>query len=331
MARVPIGLTAMMKKMRKRSNMMKTLARAVLVGFFFMGISFTGDAQQAAAPAPAAAPPLTIGPGDLVNESVFGEQELSGHFRVDEKGYIGLPLIGPVQVQGLTAEQAGKLIEKLYVDAQILKAENSQATVFIEEYANQGITIAGQVKNPGVFPALGVRMLNDILAAAGGTTPIAASKLVITRKSQPQNPITVDYNPEALSPVIPAIQIFPGDSIMVPRAGIVYVVGNVNKSGGYILEGRSTLTAEAAMGLAGGPGHGADSRHVRLVRGLPDGSKVMIVIPMDQVYKGKSPDVALRDGDILFVPTSNIKLATQQIITSAIGIGSQVAVFRSYQ
>ena len=311
--------------------MMKRLAQVALAGFLFMCISVAGGAQQPVGPAPASAPPLTIGPGDLVDVLVFGEQELSGHFRVDEKGYIGLPLIGSVQVQGLTAEQAGKLIEKLYVNAQILRAENSQAAVFIEEYANQGITVAGQVKTPGVFPALGVRMLNDVLAAAGGTTPMASSKVVITRKSEPQNPISVDYNPEALSPVIPAIQIYPGDSIMVPRAGIVYVVGNVNRSGGYILEGRSTLTAEAAMGLAGGPGHGADSRHVRLVRGLPDGGKVMIVIPMDQVYKGKSPDVALKDGDILFVPTSNVKLATQQIITSAIGIGSQVAVFRSYQ
>jgi polysaccharide export outer membrane protein len=311
--------------------MMKTLARAVLVGFLFMGVSVAGGAQQPAGSVPASAPPLTIGPGDLVDVLVFGEQELSGHFRVDEKGYIGLPLIGSVQVQGLTAEQAGKLIEKLYVDAQILRPENSQAAVFIEEYANQGITVAGQVKSPGVYPALGVRMLNDVLTAAGGTTPIAASRVVITRKSEPQSPISVEYNPEALSPVIPAIQIFPGDSVTVPRAGIVYVVGNVNKSGGYILEGRGTLTAEAAMGLAGGTGRGADARHVRLVRGLPDGSKEMIVIPIDQIFKGKAPDVALKDGDILYVPTSSAKLATEQIITSAIGIGTQVAVFRSYQ
>ena len=311
--------------------MMKTLARGVLVGILFLIVSVAGGAQQPVSSAPASAPPLTIGPGDLLDELVFGEQELSGHFRVDEKGNVELPLIGPVHVQGLTAEQAGKLVEKLYVDAQILRPENSQAAVFIEEYANQGITVVGQVKSPGVYPALGVRMLNDVLAAAGGTTLLAASRVLITRKSEPQNPISVEYNPEALSPVIPAIQIFPGDSIMVPRAGIVYVVGNVIRSGGYVLDGRSTLTAEAAMGLAGGTGRGADARHVRLVRGLPDGSKEMIVIPMDRIYKGRSPDVALKDGDIIFVPTSTAKLATEQIITSAIGIGSQVAVFRAYQ
>jgi polysaccharide export outer membrane protein len=318
-----------MKKMRKRSNMMEKLVHAVLVGFLFVGASVVGSTQQPAGSVPASAPPLTIGSGDLVDVLLFGEQELSGRFRVDEKGYIGLPLIGSVQVQGLTADQAGKLIEKLYVDSQILKPENSQAAVFIEEYANQGITVAGQVKTPGVFPALGVRMLNDVLAAAGGTTLIASSKVVITRKSEPQNPISVEYNPEALSPVIPTIQIFPGDSIMVPRAGIVYVVGNVIRSGGYVLEGRSTLTAEAAMGLAGGTGRGADARHVRLVRGLPDGSKEMIVIPMDRVFKGRAPDVALKDGDILFVPTSTGKLATEQIITSAIGIGSQIAIYKT--
>ncbi len=309
--------------------MMKTLARAVLVGFLLLGVSAAGGAQQPTGPAPASAAPLTIGPGDLLDELVFGEQELSGHFRVDEKGYIELPLIGPVHVQGLTAEQAGKLIEKLYVDAQILRPENSQAAVFIEEYANQGITVAGQVKSPGVYPAFGVRMLNDVITAAGGTTPLAASKVFITRKAEPQNPISVEYNPEALSPIVPAIQVYPGDTVMVPRAGIVYVVGNVNKSGGYILEGRSTLTAEAAMGLAGGTGRGADARHVRLVRGLPDGSKEMIVIPMDRVFKGRSPDVALKDGDILFVPTSTAKLATEQVITSAIGIGTQITIYKT--
>jgi polysaccharide export outer membrane protein len=319
----------MKKTMTKRSDMMKTLVRAMLVGFLLVRVSMLGDAQQQPGPAPASAPPLTIGPGDLLDELVFGEQELSGHFRVDEKGYIGLPLIGNVQVQGLTAEQAGKLIEKLYVEAQILRPEHAQAAVFIEEYANQGITVVGQVKSPGVFPALGVRMLNDVLAAAGGPTGLAASKVVITRKAEPQNPITVEYNPEALHPVIPAIQIFPGDSVTVPRAGIVYVVGNVNRSGGFVLDGRNTLTAEVAMGLAGGTGHGADVRHVRLVRGLPDGSKVMIVIPMDQVFKGKSPDLALKDGDILFVPTSTGKLALEQAISSAIGIGSSVAIYKT--
>jgi len=315
--------------MKKQLNMIKTLVLAVLVGFLFMCISVAGDAQQQPGPAPASAPPLTIGPGDLLDELVFGEQELSGHFRVDEKGYISLPLIGNVQVQGLTAEEAGKLIEKLYVDAQILKPEHAQVAVFIQEYANQGITVGGQVKTPGVYPALGVRMLNDVLTAAGGTTPIAASKVIITRKSDPQNPISFEYNPEALSPVIPVIQIFPGDSIMVPRAGIVYVVGDVTRSGGFVLDGRNTLTAEAVMGLAGGAGRGADSRHVRLVRALPDGSKEMVVIPMDRVFKGESPDVALKDGDILYVPTSTAKLATEQIITSAIGIGSSVAIYKT--
>ena len=309
--------------------MVKTLVRAMIVGFLLMRVSTLGDAQQQAGPAPTSAPPLTIGPGDLIDELVFGEQELSGHFRVDEKGYIGLPLIGNVQVQGLTAEQAGKLIEKLYVDAQILKPEHAQVAVFIEEYANQGITVGGQVKAPGVYPALGVRMLNDVLTAAGGPTAAAADKVLITRKSEPQNPISVEYNPEALSPVIPAIQIFPGDSITVPRAGIIYVVGNVMRSGGYVLEGRRALTAEEAMGLAGGAGHGADVKHVRLVRALPDGSKVMMVIPMDRVFKGRSADVALKDGDILFVPTSTAKLATEQAISSAIGIGSSVAIYRT--
>ena len=129
-----------------------------------------------------------------------------------------------------------------------------------------------------MYPALGVRKLQDVVVAAGGVSQAAASKVIITRKDDPAHPLTVDYNPEALKPVIPDIQIFPGDSILVPRAGIVYVVGNVQRSGGYVLDGRNQLTVEEALALAGGSSHAPDLRHVQLVRTLDDGRKEMIAL-----------------------------------------------------
>lgn len=286
-------------------------------------------AQQAAVANPNVAPPLRISAGDLIEVNVFENPDLSGRFRVDENGDINVPLIGIVHVQGDTAGEAATLIEKRFVEAQILQPAESRATVFIDEYATQGITVNGEVKATGVYPALGVRMLNDVIAAAGGLTPTAASKVLITHRSDPGHPVTVDYNPSSLQPVIPDVQVFPGDSILVPRAGIVYVVGDVNRAGGYVLDGRRALTVEEAMALAGGGAHAAALNRVQLVRTLEDGRKEAITIPVNLIYKGRAPDVSMKDGDVLYVPTSTGKLVTETAITSALGIGTSIAVYRT--
>jgi len=309
--------------------MAKTFARATASRILLLALAITASGQQSGNFVPNAAPPLKIGSGDLIEVSMFDNQDLSGRFRVDENGDITVPLIGSVHVEGLTAEGAATLIEQRYVEAQILQPADSHATVFISEYATQGITVNGEVKTPGVYPALGIRKLNDVISAAGGVTPAAASKVVITHKDNPGNPITVDYNPEALSPVIPDVQIFPGDTLMVPRAGIVYVLGAVARAGGYVLDGRNTLTVEEVMALAGGGGHAPALKRVQLVRTLADGRKEAITIPVNLIYKGQAPDVALKDGDILFVPTSNIKLAAEQAISSALSIGTSIALYRT--
>jgi polysaccharide export outer membrane protein len=170
------------------------------------------------------------------------------------------------------------------------------------------------------------------LTAAGGATPLASSKVIITRRSDPDHPLTVDYNPEALTPVIPRIQIFPGDTITVPRAGVVYVLGKVMRPGAYVLDGRQTLSVEKAMALAGSSGPAAAMNRAHLVRTLEDGRKEDIVLNVNKIQEAKAPDVAMKDGDILFVPQSTTKIVLLQAINSALGIGTSVAVYRtSYQ
>lgn len=276
-------------------------------------------------------PPLSIGPVDQVEVTMYDAPELSGRFRVDAKGDITLPLIGRVHAQGRTAEEVAAMIEQRYVEADILKQSNAHATVYLAEYMTQKITVNGEVKIPGNFPAMGVRTLNEMITAAGGVLPTASSRLVLTRKSDPANPIALEYNPWALTPVIPQIQMFPGDSVLVPRAGVIYVLGNVARSGAYVLEGRRPLTVEVAMGMAGGGGRGASLNKVHLVRTLEGGQKEDIVLSVNQINKGKAPDVVLKDGDILWVPTSGAKLVAMQGISSALGIGSQVVTYRSAQ
>ena len=311
------------------SSMAKTIAFAAAISALLLVQAGAGLAQQSGNPTPDSVPPLRIGSGDLIEISVYDSPDLSGRFRVDEKGDITVPLLGLVHVEGETAEEVGTTVEQRYVDADILKPSKAHATVFIAEYASQGITVTGQVKTDGLVPALGVRMLNDVITAAGGVTPLASSKVIITRKGDPDHPITVDYNPEALTPVIPRVQIFPGDTVMVPRAGIVYVVGNVNRPGGFVLDGRRTLSVEEVMALAGGGGHAAAISRVHLVRTVEGGRKEDVILAVNLIYKGKAPDVALKDGDILYVPTSNAKLATEQAISSALNIGTSVLIYRT--
>jgi polysaccharide export outer membrane protein len=309
--------------------MAKTLAHAMTFWFLLCAQTMAGMAQQPGAAAPNPVPPLRIGSGDLIEVSMFENPDLSARYRVDEMGDITVPLIGRVPVAGLTADEAARTIEQLYVDGQILLPANSHATVFIAEYATQGITINGEIKAPGVYPALGVHKLNDLIAAAGGITQLAASHVVITHKDDPGNPTTVEYNPSALKPIIPDLQIFPGDSILIPRAGVVYVAGDVNRPGAYVLDGRRSLTVEEAMTLAGGGAKASALKRVQLVRTMDDGRKEAITIPVNLIFKGRAPDVALIDGDILYVPTSNVKLVTEQAINSALGIGTSVLVYKS--
>jgi polysaccharide export outer membrane protein len=309
--------------------MADSFVRAAVFGAFLAVFTTFGLAQNTLSASSFSAPPLKIGSGDLLEMRVFGQPELSGHFRVDEKGNVVLPLIGAVHVQDQSAEEAGVQIEKRYVEAEILQTAKSQTSIFISEYATQGVTVNGEVKSPGVYPALGVHTLNEVIASAGGIMATAASEVVITHKGDPDNPVSVHYNPTALPPAIPQVQIFPGDSLMVPRAGIVYVLGNVERSGGYILDGRRALTVEAVMALAGGSRHAAALKRVQLVRTEKNGEKVQMIIPVNLIYKGKAPDLALKDGDILYVPTSTARLVTEQAITSALGIGTQVTIYRT--
>jgi polysaccharide biosynthesis/export protein len=311
------------------------MARKLACAAAFLALLFAqivaASAQHTASPVTDQAPPLKIGSGDLLEVTMFENPDLSGRFRVDDRGDITVPLIGVVHVEGATAEEAAVMIERRFVEAQILQPGESHATVFIAEYATQGITVTGEVKSSGVYPALGVRTLNDVISAAGGVTLTAASKVIITHQRDPDHQVAVEYIPEALKPVIPNVQIYPGDTVMVPRAGIVYVVGNVNRPGGYILDGRQDLTVEQVMALAGGSGHAAEIKRAQVVRTLEDGRKESITVPINLIYKGQAPDMALKDGDVLFVPTNNAKLVAEQAASAALNIGSAVAIYRTNQ
>ncbi len=126
-------------------------------------------------------------------------------------------------------------------------------TVSIVEYATQGATVLGAVATPGVYPTFGNRRLLDMIAMAGGPLSSAGKIVTIAHRSDPQHPETVALvaNAQALgsqqNPVI-----FPGDTIVVGKAGIIYVLGDVTKPGGYLIDNNEHVSLMQALTLAGG-------------------------------------------------------------------------------
>jgi polysaccharide export outer membrane protein len=275
-------------------------------------------APEAPSPGPVAHA-LQISAGDLLDLNVFDTPELSTKLRVDEHGTVTLPLGGVVPVSGLTAEQAARAFETRFRMMDILKDPHVSVTVL--EYATQGITVLGEVKNPGVYPLLGRHDLLDLISAAGGVTPNAGKAVTVTHRDDPDHPtaVRVDSNPGATQAF--NVDVLPGDTIMVSRAGIVYVVGDVGKPGGFLIENNDRLTVLQAIALAQGTNRTASLNHAKLIRRTKTGREELLV-PLKKILSNKAPDQTLVGGDILFVPGSGPKNAlrgAQGVLSSAAG------------
>src|SRR6266478_2114314 len=134
-------------------------------------------------------PDLRIGAGDLLEVSLYGMPDFKTDVRVSSGGEISLPMLGTVAVRGVSVEQAATLIERNLTQKGIFN--DPHITVFVKEYATQGISVLGEVQKPGIYPLLGERKLYDAISAAGGTTPKAGQYVLITHRSDPQHPLQV--------------------------------------------------------------------------------------------------------------------------------------------
>ena len=278
-------------------------------------------ANQVAEPANSQA--LHIGPGDELEITVFGASDLSQHLRVGSDGTISMPLLGSVHVAGATSAEAEKMISDNLQEKGILN--HPQVAVFVKEYTNSEISVVGEVNKPGVYSSLGPHRLLDILQIAGGVTDKAASTVTISH-NQGGGVSTVDLSPK--DPAAMArnnIELRPGDTIVVPKAGVVYVLGEVNRPGGYISNSTVGVSVLQVMAAAGGPTHLAASGKTKMLR--RDGNGVRETpVPLQRLMEGKQPDMPVQPDDILYVPSSKIKsvLSLGAIITLA----SQAAVYR---
>lgn len=268
---------------------------------------------------------VRISSGDLLQLDVFDTPELSGKLRVDERGDIALPLAEDVPVAGLTAEQAARKIEARYREAAVLKQPHASVTVV--ESATQVITMMGEIKNPGVYPLLGARNLLDLISEAGGLNPQAGKDVIIMHRADVEHPVTARLGSKPGTPSGVNVDIRPGDTIVVSHEGIVYVVGDVGKPGGFGIEHNDRLTILQAIALAQGTNKTAALNRAKVIRKTDTGREELSV-SLNKILANKAPDETLFDGDILFVPNSARKSALGNMEQVILPAAASAAIYR---
>ncbi len=265
-----------------------------------------------------------IGGGDLLEMNVFQTPELSGKLRVSNSGDVLIPLIGLLHVQGLTAEQTQNLIRKKLIEGDFMK--NPQVTVFISEYATQGVSVIGEVRKPGIFPSFGGHNLLDYLSLAEGLTPLAGSQITITHATDPAHPQTVKVIAGAAPQPIDNPEIGPGDKIYVERTGVIYVVGDVVRPGGFPMDHNGHLSLMQAVALAQGINGTAAKSSSVLIRTTTQGRQE-IPVNLKKVMAAKETDLELMDNDILFIPSSTTKGVLKNV-GAAIPTAAAASIYR---
>jgi polysaccharide export outer membrane protein len=265
---------------------------------------------------------LVLGPGDEVEVTVYGAPDLSGRSRVSADGNISMPLIGYVRIGGLSDSEAGGAIEAKLRHDNVLN--DPQVAVYVKDYGSSGISVAGEVAKPGFYSALGPHRLFDVLQEAGGTTDKAANEVVISHRGQEDaTTLSISKNPAEMA--ASNVDLKPGDTVVVPKAGIVYVLGEVTRPGGYVLNASGGVTVLQVVAVAGGPTHVAASGKARLLHRSGNGFQEQ-PINLKKLLRGKAHDVSVQNDDILFVPSSTLKEALNA--GALVATASTAAIYR---
>ncbi len=247
---------------------------------------------------------IVIRPGDTIGVSVFNAPDLSRDVRVSTDGTVNLPLLGELPVANLSEAEAAHRIDGAFLERRVLL--RPQTSVLIREFATRGVTIVGEVVHPDIYPVAGPRSLVDVLALAGGLTPRADPHITIKHANgtidEATIPLPEDNGAATLRNDIP---VFAGDRIAVQRAGIVYVLGEVTRPGGYVMETNGTITVLQALAAANGITHIASGKAL-LIRPGASGPQTTPLLVRD-ILKGRKPDFALQANDVIYIPDSNAR------------------------
>jgi polysaccharide export outer membrane protein len=305
--------------------MMGALSFSGSVAAQYAGPSVSSPLQGAIAPDTAMKveyDEIKIMPGDIISIATPGIPELTttasaaaggitvggagsvAGLKVDTKGQIQLPYLGTVVVAGLTTSEAAASLSKALVERGILA--DPQVSVALIDSPSRLITVLGEVMKPMPLPAYGHLRLLDAISACGGLTPMA-SHAVTVRRLGVADPISIELGVDPKTATAGNIPLLPGDTIIVPRVGNIFVVGEVKTSEVFPLSGNAPVTVMRAITLAGGLKYSAALSKARIYRTTADNQHIAIMLDLKKLMNGKQQDVALLSEDVLYIPPSTIK------------------------
>ena len=271
-----------------------------------------------------------MGPGDIIQVSVFGIPELEKlEGEIDSLGRVSLPLVGEVKLGGLTLSQAQEVLTKAFCKYVV----QPRVTVAIKGYHSYKVSVLGEVKKPDVYALKGGRTLMDILAMAGGLTANASHTITLVRLGKERTSMIIDldrlisFRTSTAGPNYNII-LKPGDVVYVPKAGSIFVDGYVGRPGAFPLTSRLTVTQVLAM--AGGM-EGEASHTIYVYRLEKGGGRKVVKVNVDKIREGKEKDFTLEVNDVVFVPANGFKRFVSGV-TRFFGFGwSKAAGASSYK
>jgi polysaccharide export outer membrane protein len=330
-------------------------------------LQLASEKIEATAPGPRTAD-AKIGPGDLLNISVFEAPDMNSTVRVMDSGEISVPLLGAVHASGLTSRQLESVLQGLLRNAYL---KDPHVGVFVQDLQSHAVSVVGAVKMPGVFQIRGPKTLIEILSMAQGLADDAGNEVLIahgadflasddavgaessSNKSAAAAARFTEVFPRAYELPAPTtgkapeiaginlkklldssdpalnVTVHPGDIIKVPRAGIVYVVGEVTKPGGFVLQNNEGISVLQALALAQGPTHTAAIKQTRIIRTDPaSGLRTEIPANLSRIFSGKAPDLLLQPKDVVFVPNSAAKSVLYRGSEAALQTAAGVAIYK---
>lgn len=295
-----------------------------------------------------------LGPDDLLDITVFEAPELNRTVRVSAGGEISLPLLGAARAAGLTPRELESVLQELLRRTYM---KDPHVGVFVREVESHPVSVFGAVKKPGVFQVRGSKTLLEVLSLAGGLAEDAGDTVIVmpqaswARPPSPSDPRSQSAGqaeaPVMVSPALAEpveinlkellesadpranVLVHPGDIVKVTRAGIVYVVGEVKKPGGFLLKSNENISVLQAIALAEGLTRTAAKSQARIIRADPQtGQRREVNLDLGRILAGKAADPLLLPKDIVFVPNSGAKSALYRGAETALSIVSGVIIWR---
>jgi polysaccharide biosynthesis/export protein len=310
--------------------LMDSVRLAVLFGCIH---SLTAQPAAGAVESSAEVRNYTLGPGDEISIRVLDSADIPDKpIRVDPGGEIALPLIGRIQAAGRSVA----VLETEITNRLRTYVKNPQVSINITEFGSQPVSVLGSVTAPGVYQLSGTKTLAQVLALAKGLAPDAGSEIRIASyhggSTPSDDPKVTSVRVDDLlssSGAGGGILIRPRDVITVPKARIIYVIGEVHKPGVHVLSNHESISVLEAVSMAEGVLPSAAAQHAKLLRRDPNSNqRVEIALDLKRILAGKAENIMLRPDDILLVPNSAARSVGIRSLEAAIQLGTGIAIWR---